>query len=119
MGRGLFGFVGGIMARQHAHQTHDDGRDRGTLNDESARRWCILASVVALISGFVFFLIGGPHRPTTMTALVAGLICLDSSVCKLRNQRARGPIGFGGLADFSATGLRTKRRWQRWRDITP
>jgi hypothetical protein len=44
------------------------------------RRWCLLAGVVALTSGFVFFQTGGPHRPTTMTALVAGLICLDASV---------------------------------------
>ena len=44
------------------------------------RRWCILASVIALISGFVFFLIGGPHRPTTMTALAAGVICFDALV---------------------------------------
>jgi ABC-type antimicrobial peptide transport system permease subunit len=44
------------------------------------RQWCVLASAVALISGFVFFQIGGPHRPTTMTALISGLICLDASV---------------------------------------
>ena len=44
------------------------------------RRWCILASVIALTSGFVFFLIGGPHRPTTMTALAAGVICFDALV---------------------------------------
>jgi hypothetical protein len=44
------------------------------------RRWCILAIVVALISAFVFLQTGGPHRPTTMTALVAGLICIDAAV---------------------------------------
>ena len=43
-------------------------------------RWCVLAIVVALTSGLVFFQIGGRHRPTTMTGVAAGVICFDASV---------------------------------------
>ena len=45
--------------------------------------WCGLAIIVALISGFVLLQTGGPHRPTTWTAMVAGVICVDAAVAAL------------------------------------